>query len=183
MQFACDTLTAKDLESDNMHKLQSAQQSDSNTRSHRRARPINAKKSSECSPLYNPTTYFVGSPPPLPCADVWIINHISYQTPIPYHKRSFPKVCQGAEQLAIQKEVPAKEFKLFIVFAEPPQRHFCAFWMPLAKIIISKSKVWRLLRQFNQCHLKPSSQNSRSACRTGTWDMKGQLQRLVYIIS
>lgn len=30
-QFPCDTFTAKDLESDNVHKLQSAEESDSNT--------------------------------------------------------------------------------------------------------------------------------------------------------
>lgn len=62
-QFPCDTFTAKDLKSDNVYKLQSAEESDSNTWSHRRDRPINGKTSSECSPLYNPTTYFMANTP------------------------------------------------------------------------------------------------------------------------
>lgn len=63
--FPCDTFTAEDLKSDNMREPQRAEESDSNTWSHRRDRPINAKKPSKCSPVYNPTAYFMGYAPPV----------------------------------------------------------------------------------------------------------------------
>lgn len=57
---------------------ESAEESGGNTWSHRRDRPINAKKSSERSPpMYNLTTYFTGEryPPALMCASL-ITFHI-----------------------------------------------------------------------------------------------------------
>lgn len=63
VQFPCDTFTAEDLKSDNTHKPQCTGESDSVPLSHGRDGPINAKKPSESSPLYNPTTYFMGNAP------------------------------------------------------------------------------------------------------------------------
>lgn len=91
-QFPRDTFTAQDLKSDNMHEPQRAGESDSGTCSHRRDGPINAKTSSKRSPLYNPHNLLHGGTLSS-FADVWLINHISYQiSQIPRHKYSLSKL-------------------------------------------------------------------------------------------
>lgn len=88
VQFLCDTYTAQDLKSDNMHKLQRAEGSDCNAWSHRRA--VMPRCPPSAAPCIIPQPTLRGTLPSF--ADVWIINHISYQRPIPCHRYSFPKL-------------------------------------------------------------------------------------------
>lgn len=111
-RFPCDTFTAEDLKSDNMREPQRAEESDSNTWSHRRHRPINAKKPSKCSPVYNPTAYFMGYAPPvlLMCGSLitFHIKRLSLAT-----KRSVPKL--RAMCVKYSSSTASKQLKLSMI--------------------------------------------------------------------
>lgn len=91
VQFLGDTFTAEDLESDNTRQPQCAEESDSEcSEPQERDGPINAKKSSECGPLYNPTTHFMGERSPLSLMCGSLIT-FWYQTPFPLPQIFSPK--------------------------------------------------------------------------------------------
>lgn len=105
---------------------------------------------------------------------MWIINHISYQTFISYHKQSFLKT-QKCVKLKINNENCAEVLAYFT--AEPPlHRHFSAFVLKYRHVYQNllekkkkkeKKKVGWLLRQFNQMPLKDKLSEfslSRQSC-------------------
>ena len=119
MQFLCDTFTAKDLKSDNMRTHRTApRRVTAILGSHRRA-VMPRRRPSSAAPCIIPQPTLWGT---LPClADVRIINHISYQRPIPCLVYSFPKLkamyvrysssYSNFPQSIIQRNKPVKEFK------------------------------------------------------------------------
>lgn len=119
MQFLCDTFTAKDLKSDNTRTHRTApRRVTAILGSHRRAVMPRRRPSSAAPRIIRQPTLW-GT---LPClADVWIINHISYQRPIPRHVHSFPKLkamhvkysssYSNFPQSIIQRNKLVKEFK------------------------------------------------------------------------
>lgn len=87
VRFPCDTFTAKDLKGDNMHDLQHAEESDSNTwatRDKGQLMPRSPSSATLCI-IPQPTLWGMLSS----FVNVWMINHISYKMSIPCHKYSY----------------------------------------------------------------------------------------------